>query len=285
MFNESHKQHKEISNFCRSQGYDFHVIEPASKRPLKVVIKYLPPDHDPEDIKNFLKNELEFPVEKVTQLKKIRTREPLPFFLVELQKTEKATEIYKIKHVNYLNVLVEDYRGRNVINKCFKCNWYHHKTGECQSNARCLKCAGPLETNKCSITSVIQNLKCINCGEEGHVASYRGCKMFPKKTTPQQNRANNFMSQRRTFNPETNRIRENFSFARITNPQQHQEMAPPIQASSVSNANAQQINLPDNTLRDMIEGINELKKLLQECPNLFATLKSLKNVTDPMLKI
>ncbi|GBL70829.1 hypothetical protein AVEN_18887-1 [Araneus ventricosus] len=285
MFPESHKQHQEISNFCSSQGYDFHVIAPANKRPLKVVIKYLPPNHDPEEIKNFLKNELEFPVEKVTQLKKFRTREPLPFFLVELQKTKKATEIYNIKHINYLKVLVEEYKGRDIINQCYKCNWYHHKAGECQSNARCLKCAGPHETNKCSITSTIPNPKCINCGEVGHVASYRGCKMFPKKTTPQQNRTNNFISNRNTFNPETNRIRENFSFARVTNPQQRQEMAPRTQTYPVPSTNVQQINLTDNSLRDMVEGINELKKLLLEFPNLFTTLKSLKDVKDPIAKI
>ncbi|GBM19569.1 hypothetical protein AVEN_274106-1 [Araneus ventricosus] len=217
MFPESHKQHQEISNFCRSQGFDFHVIAPVNKRPLKV--------------------------------------------------------------------LVEEYKGRNIINQCYKCNWYHHKAGECQSNARCLKCAGPHETNKCSITSTIPNPKCINCGEVGHVASYRGCKMFPKKTTPQQNRTNNFISNRSTFNPETNRIRENFSFARVTNPQQRQETAPPTQTYPVPSTNVQQINLTDNSLRDMVEGINELKKLLLEFPNLFTTLKSLKDVKDPIAKI
>ncbi|GBO23225.1 hypothetical protein AVEN_248958-1 [Araneus ventricosus] len=182
-------------------------------------------------------------------------------------------------------VLVEEYKGRNIINQCYKCNWYHHKAGECQSNARCLKCAGPHETNKCSITSTIPNPKCINCGEVGHVASYRGCKMFPKKTTPQQNRTNNFISNRSTFNPETNRIRDNFSFARVTNPQQHQEMAPPTRTYPVPSTNVQQINLTDNSLRNMVEGINELKKLLLEFPNLFSALKSLKDVKDPIAKI
>ncbi|GBN20031.1 hypothetical protein AVEN_81180-1 [Araneus ventricosus] len=58
IFPETQQKHTEISNFCRTQGYDFHVIKPASKRLVKVVIKHLPPDHDVNNIKSFLKNEL-----------------------------------------------------------------------------------------------------------------------------------------------------------------------------------------------------------------------------------
>ncbi|GBL96149.1 hypothetical protein AVEN_24182-1, partial [Araneus ventricosus] len=88
IFPGTSQKHTEISNYCRTQGYDFHVIQPASKRPFKVVIKNLPHDHDIEEIKYCLKNEHMFPVEKVVQLTKFRTREPLPFFLVELTKTK-----------------------------------------------------------------------------------------------------------------------------------------------------------------------------------------------------
>ncbi|GBN98673.1 hypothetical protein AVEN_121891-1 [Araneus ventricosus] len=188
IFPETEQKHSEISNFCRTQGYDFHVIKPVSKRLVKAVIKHLPPDHDVNNIKSFLKNDLNFPVERVIQLTKLRTKKPLPFFLVELQRTPKSEEIFKIKHVNYVEV--ERYKGRNIVNQCYKCNWYHHKAGECESKARCLKCAGSHETNKCSITDRITNPKCINCGEFGHVASFRGCSAFPKPPFNQQNRLN-----------------------------------------------------------------------------------------------
>ncbi|GBN11056.1 hypothetical protein AVEN_182341-1, partial [Araneus ventricosus] len=127
IFPTSWEHHTKISSHCRTQGYDFHIIQPVSKRPVKVVIKDLPARHDPEDIKSYLKDELKFPVEKVTQLSKLRTREPLPIFLVELQKTPKTKEIYQINHINYLKVKIEEYRGRRIVNQCFKCNWYHHK--------------------------------------------------------------------------------------------------------------------------------------------------------------
>ncbi|GBN21097.1 hypothetical protein AVEN_152748-1, partial [Araneus ventricosus] len=224
-FPETQQKHSEISNFCRTQGYDFHVIKPASKRLVKAVIKNLPPDHDVDNIKSFLKNELNFPVERVIQLTKLRTRKPLPFYLVELQQTPKSKEIFDIKHINYLKVEVQIYKGRNIVNQCYKCNWYHHKAGECESKARCLKCAEPHETNKCSITERIPNPKCINCGETGHVASFRGCRAFPKPPFTQQNRLNNPITYQRTFNTNANRVRENFSYSRAVNPHPQQEMA------------------------------------------------------------
>ncbi|GBM30751.1 Nucleic-acid-binding protein from transposon X-element, partial [Araneus ventricosus] len=277
IFPGTSQKHTEISNYCRTQGYDFHVIQPASKRPFKVVLKNLPHDHDIEEIKHCLKNELNFPVEKVVQLTKFRTREPLPFFLVELTKTKDVEKIYQIRHVNNFKVKVEEYKGRGIVNQCYKCNWYHHKAGECQSRARCLKCAGPHETNQCSIKETIPNPICINCGEEGHVASYRGCKKFPKKTTAQQNRENYFYSNRSTFNPETNRIRENISYARASNPQPHREMAPHTQVNPTTNSNTLPNSTPGSDFKDMIEGLAELKKFLQEFPNLLTALKKLKH--------
>ncbi|GBM40941.1 hypothetical protein AVEN_161584-1 [Araneus ventricosus] len=81
IFPGTKQNHQEIGNYCRTQGYDFHVINSASKGPLKVVIKNLPPRHDPENIKSYLKDKLKFPVERVIQLAKLGTRQPLPFFL------------------------------------------------------------------------------------------------------------------------------------------------------------------------------------------------------------
>ncbi|GBN64601.1 hypothetical protein AVEN_156667-1 [Araneus ventricosus] len=285
IFPGTSQKHAEISNYCRTQGYDFHVIQPASKRPFKVVIKNLPHDHDIEEIKHCLKNELKFPVERVVQLTKFRTRQPLPFFLVELTKIKDVEKIYQIEHINNYKVNVVNYKGRGIINQCFKCNWYHHKAGECQSRARCLKCAGPHETNQCSIKETIPNPTCINCGEESHVASYRGCKKFPKKTTAQQNRENYFFSNRSTFNSETNKIRSNISYARASNPQPHREMATLIQVTPTMSSNTHFNSTPSSDYRDMIDGLAELKKLFQAFPNIFNALKKLKHAQNDMEKL
>ncbi|GBN23679.1 hypothetical protein AVEN_109783-1 [Araneus ventricosus] len=182
---------------------------------------------------------------------------------------------------NELEVEVERYRGRNIVNQCYKCNWYHHKAGECESKARCLKSAGLHETNKCNITDRIPNPKCINCGEAGHVASFRGCRAFPKPSFTQQNMLNNLNSQQRTLNTNANRVRDNFSYSRALNPHPQQEMVP----RNPSIENSQPVDIPTNTFKDMVEGLAELKKLMQEFPNLFSALKELKSATSSADKL
>ncbi|GBN36248.1 hypothetical protein AVEN_233537-1 [Araneus ventricosus] len=221
------------------------------------------------------------PDERVIQLTKLRTRKPLPFSLVELQRTPKSEEIFEIKHVNYLKVEVERYRGRNIVSHCYKCNWYHHKAGECESKARCLKCAGPHETNKCNITDRIPNPKCINCGETGNVDSFRGCRAFPKPSFTQQNRLINLNSQQRTFNTNANRVRDNFSYSRALNQHPLQEMAPRIPSIE----NSKPIDIPTNAFKDIAEELAELKNLMQEFPNLFSALKELKKARDTTEKL
>ncbi|GBM44446.1 hypothetical protein AVEN_187786-1 [Araneus ventricosus] len=98
---------------------------------------------------------------------------------------------------------------------------------QCDMKPRCLKCNGPHQTNQCVIKHKIENPRCINCGETGHIAAYRGCKKFPKLNTPQQNR--------RTFNSNQSLIKNNVSFAELlrknqapnaTTSNEGQEMAP-----------------------------------------------------------
>lgn len=166
-----------------------------------------------EDIKTFLINS-DYPFIKVTQLTQLKTRRPLPFFLVDLVKNERAQKIYDCRQINRISITVEPYRGRNIAQQCFRCNQFHHNAANCQITPRCLKCNGSRQTNLCQIKEKIPLPTCINCGKAGHVASYRGCEKFPKRTTAQQNRTNYFQSNNRNFfNADQYRVRDNVSFA------------------------------------------------------------------------
>ncbi|GFU03850.1 hypothetical protein TNCV_3646281 [Trichonephila clavipes] len=45
---------------------------------------------------------------------------------------------------------------------------------------RCLKCGKEHRTGNCTIEGKIEKPRCINCNQEGHVASLRSCTAFPK---------------------------------------------------------------------------------------------------------
>ncbi|GFR12279.1 hypothetical protein TNCT_484711 [Trichonephila clavata] len=61
--------------------------------------------------------------------------------------------------------------------------------------ARCLKCGQQYRTKDCSIKEKLENPTCINCKEEGHLASSYNCPIYPqikkKSADPIQNRNEN----------------------------------------------------------------------------------------------
>ena len=86
------KKHLEI------QKQEFFTFQVKSELPLRVILKRLPSSVDPDEIKVELSN-LGFPVRAVKQFtKKVNeTNTKLPTFIIELQNTEKAKEIYDLK--------------------------------------------------------------------------------------------------------------------------------------------------------------------------------------------
>ncbi|GBM03381.1 hypothetical protein AVEN_256921-1 [Araneus ventricosus] len=150
--------------------------------------------------KEFYKTSLTFLSTKLSNWLNYERGYPLSFFLIELNKTENVGKIYDIKHLNYLNVTVVPFRGRNMVNQCYKCNYFHHNADCCKIKPNRLKCKGPHQRNQRNIIEKAEKPNCINCGKIGRVASYRGCEKFPKPPTAQQNRQNYHHSARRTFN-------------------------------------------------------------------------------------
>ncbi|GBM20062.1 RNA-directed DNA polymerase from mobile element jockey, partial [Araneus ventricosus] len=122
IFTISIEQYQKVQSILKEQGFDYYLVRPMDKRPLKVVIKDLPLDHDIDEIKNCLKKH-GFIISKVTRLTQFRARQPLPFFLVEVGKSEISTkpeEIFRLKNLNHLSIFVDPYRGRKKTIQCFK---------------------------------------------------------------------------------------------------------------------------------------------------------------------
>ncbi|GBO36361.1 hypothetical protein AVEN_167177-1 [Araneus ventricosus] len=150
IFTISIKQYQIVQSTLKVKGFDYYLVRPIDKRTLKVLIKDLPLDHDTNEIKNCLKKH-GFVIGKVTRLTQFRTRQPLPFFLVEVGEREISTkpeDIFKVKNLNHLNISVDPYRGRRKIIKYFKCNLINHTAELCSMTPRCLKCGQSHATNK-----------------------------------------------------------------------------------------------------------------------------------------
>ncbi|GBN04744.1 hypothetical protein AVEN_253290-1 [Araneus ventricosus] len=147
---------------------EYVLSESPENRPIKIVIKNLPPDHSKDSIVNDLV-ENKYHVIRINQLRNYRLKTFLPIFLVELAKTPNSNNIFQLEKINNFNVKIEHYRKKPRATMCYKCSDFFHSARNCKCKPRCIKCNGSHETRMCSIKTKIENPVCINCKENGHL--------------------------------------------------------------------------------------------------------------------
>ncbi|GBN02169.1 hypothetical protein AVEN_189915-1, partial [Araneus ventricosus] len=266
--------YRDITKLLKEKKQDFYIMVPRDERPIKVVIKDLPIFTDTETIKTELE-ELRFVVNRVTQLKQIRTKKPLPMFLIELTRSPNAEKIYNLTHFMNLKIRIENFQKRPGYTQCWNCQHFHHSSATCQGASRCLKCGENHRTNECHIKERMETPKCINCNQLGHVASWMGCEKFPKPKPPATNR-----QPPTTF---SHRPTDNRTYAETLTNRQHpnpsttidfpalQQMAPLLQQS---NSDTEDLSISE--LLNILKALNELRVALKQSPGMLAMLRNIQ---------
>ncbi|GBN83792.1 Nucleic-acid-binding protein from transposon X-element [Araneus ventricosus] len=175
----SYEDREKILDFLNKNEKEYVLSEAQEARPIKIVIKDLPPDHSKEIIADEL-TKLKFKVLRINQLRNFRLKTLLPIFLVELSKTPNVNDIYKVNKLNFFKIKIESYRKNNRATMCYNCSEFFHSARNCRCKPRCIKCNQAHETRNCQIKEKIENPTCINCNETGHLASWKGCPKYPK---------------------------------------------------------------------------------------------------------
>ncbi|GFX60258.1 uncharacterized protein TNCV_283311 [Trichonephila clavipes] len=175
---ETEDHHREITEYL-TKNVGYYVISPPDSRPLKLVIKGLPDDVEPEDIKQDLISK-GIKIEKVAQLKKFATKAKLPLFLIEITRDDNINDIYQIRSCLYMQIKYDPFRKSNRVTQCYNCNNFHHASQNCFMKTHCLKCGENHRTGQCPIKEKIDNPLCINCNTKGHMASSTECPPLPE---------------------------------------------------------------------------------------------------------
>lgn len=167
------------SRFLQSEGIEFFVFRTLSDRTVKVVFRNLMELTPTDEIQAELVSQ-GFEVVSVAAMRNYR-KEPLPMFLVELRDCATTPEIYNLRTLLHMRVMVEAYRGPSGPRQCHNCCRFGHVTSGCNAHPRCVKCAGAHHTNACTKSDPTTLATCANCNEQ-HTASYRGCPVFKAAT-------------------------------------------------------------------------------------------------------
>ncbi|GFT14178.1 nucleic-acid-binding protein from transposon X-element [Trichonephila clavipes] len=155
------------------KDFQFYVLPPKDKKPIKIVIKGLPGCTKPDEIISDLEDQ-GYSDCSCNQLISKRTKLPLPFYLVTLPRNTENLTIFDIKHVGHMQVKIEGYSVKGTT-RCFNCNDFFHTAANCHMLTRCLKWGKHL-TKDCEIKERQENPFCINCEAYGHTK----CPKFPK---------------------------------------------------------------------------------------------------------
>ncbi|CAL1277939.1 unnamed protein product [Larinioides sclopetarius] len=179
------EQRQEIISILKKKNREFILKETYGERPLKVVVRELPPDFDRDLIKDALENK-GYTINRVVQMKNYKEKKLLPLFLVDVKRTGNYKNIFQESTISYYLAKIVPYRRRNKPTICYNCAGYFHSAKNCHMHTRCIKCNGQHPTRDCNIKEKITDPVCINCGEKGHLAAWKGCKALPQlsKTPP-----------------------------------------------------------------------------------------------------
>ncbi|GBM55487.1 hypothetical protein AVEN_27842-1 [Araneus ventricosus] len=129
---------KPTSEECRIQilallnekNAEYLLNESSEERPIKVVIKNLSEDTDPQDIVEDLTSK-GYVVNRITQMKNYKLKRLLPMFLVEIKKKGNYTNIYNERSICYFRTKIETYRKKPKSTICYNCSGFFHAARNC----------------------------------------------------------------------------------------------------------------------------------------------------------
>ncbi|GFY31944.1 nucleic-acid-binding protein from transposon X-element [Trichonephila clavipes] len=266
----SHEDQRDLVNFMDDdKNYQFYVLPPKEKKPIKIVIKGLPGCTKPEEIIIDLEHQ-GYSDCSCNQLISKRTKLPLPFFLITLPRNTENLTIFDIKHVGHMQVKIEGYSVKGTT-QCFNCNDFFHTAANCHMSPRCLKCGKEHLTKNCEIKERQNNPYCINCETYGHTACYTKCPKFPKpkKGSPLENR------HKKAFN--SNNVVEGISFANMVSGKTKNTESQPTNTKS---SNPERQSHPTTPPTDEINSsdFQDLISLFKIISNIFKQFPKLKQI-------
>lgn len=166
------------------QGQAEHfTFTPKEEQKIGLLLKGMDRSYDETDIKCALESSnLKINVCKIFKFGKQNEKAP-PMWLIQF---EPGCDIKSVLETGYLlnqKVSFERLRGGHIL-QCRRCQRFGHSATNCRLKFRCMKCTVNHDPGEClnvlndDETNPSPPAACVNCGQVGHPANFRGCPKY-----------------------------------------------------------------------------------------------------------
>ncbi|XP_024947575.1 uncharacterized protein LOC107274553 [Cephus cinctus] len=222
----------------KTSNRKFFTYTPRQLKIKTIVLKGIRGGYDENDVKEALED-LKLNEVRITKVSKMifdKNKPNLYHFIVSVTHDSQTAPMTRTKRLLSQPIRWERLR-KPIIFMCKRCQQTGHSSSNCHLAPVCVKCAGDHESKDCHFqtTQDRSTLKCINCNETGHPASYRGCPALKliadaRKADKQQN----IMKKRKITQAINNYVKPGLTYANKVETMHNNNYYPPLPRNKTS---------------------------------------------------
>lgn len=171
-------EYRKLITYLRESKTCFYTYQLKTEKPFKIVIRNLHHSLTPDEIKEALSAQ-GHEVRNIVNIRHWKTKIPLSMFFVDLEPKSNNQEIYQLKTLLHMRIVVESPKPKRSEVQCKRCQHLGHTHAYCTLPPACVRCGGDHDNRSCPKPADAKP-ECANCHGE-HPANYRGCPEFAKR--------------------------------------------------------------------------------------------------------
>ena len=176
--------HAEMMSILREKNIKSYSFTPKELKQVSLVIRGLYYKCEVDEIKAALDNVVPGVISKVSKFTTSFSKKSsldTGLFLISLMPGSKLGDVSGIKYLMNQTITWEKPKRKEKEIQCYRCQHWGHISKNCNSVFKCVKCSLPHQPGSCPRDkSKDSDPFCVNCGESGHPANWRGCEVYKK---------------------------------------------------------------------------------------------------------